>query len=85
MPVIGFLVGIVGRFLIWLSFEIGKGLFLRPLTKLDKMKIEHLAIWVKDLENMRSFYEKYSPNIQYNKKGGLFYAQNQFFASFLVS
>jgi lactoylglutathione lyase len=24
-----------------------------------KMKIEHLAIWVKNLENMRSFYETY--------------------------
>lgn len=23
------------------------------------MKIEHIAIWVKDLEKMRSFYEKY--------------------------
>jgi len=23
------------------------------------MKIEHLAIWVKDLEGMRAFYEKY--------------------------
>ena len=23
------------------------------------MKIEHLAIWVKDLEGMRTFYEKY--------------------------
>jgi lactoylglutathione lyase len=23
------------------------------------MRIEHLAIWVKDLENMRQFYEKY--------------------------
>ncbi|NNF33199.1 MAG: glyoxalase, partial [Saprospiraceae bacterium] len=23
------------------------------------MKIEHLAIWVQDLESMRSFYEKY--------------------------
>lgn len=23
------------------------------------MKIEHIAIWVKELENMRAFYEKY--------------------------
>lgn len=31
------------------------------------MKIEHLAIWVKDLEGMRLFYETYF-NAQSNKK-----------------
>lgn len=36
------------------------------------MKIEHIAIWVKDLEMMRSFYEKYfgaqSGNLYHNPK-----------------
>ena len=31
------------------------------------MKIEHIAIWVKDLENMRNFYMKYF-NMGCNKK-----------------
>lgn len=31
------------------------------------MKIEHLAIWVKDLEQMRAFYETYFGAITANK------------------
>ena len=38
------------------------------------MKIEHIAIWVKDLEKMRSFYEKYfgvtSSELYHNQKTG---------------
>lgn len=38
------------------------------------MKIEHIAIWVKDLEQMKVFYEKYfggKPNEKYrNEKKG---------------
>ena len=30
------------------------------------MKIEHLAIWVKDIEKMKAFYQKYF-NVQSNK------------------
>nr|WP_263326904.1 VOC family protein [Neobacillus sp. Marseille-Q6967] len=35
------------------------------------MKIEHVAIWVKDLEAMKKFYEKYfnaTPNSKYHNK-----------------
>lgn len=36
------------------------------------MKIEHIAIWVKDLDKMKCFYEKYfgvtSSELYYNKK-----------------
>ena len=39
------------------------------------MKIEHIAIWVKDLEKIRSFYEKYfgvtSSELYHNQKTGL--------------
>ena len=38
------------------------------------MRIEHIAIWVKDLEKMRYFYEKYfgvtSSELYHNKKTG---------------
>ena len=38
------------------------------------MKIEHIAIWVKDLEKIRSFYEKYfgvtSSELYHNQKTG---------------
>ena len=38
------------------------------------MKIEHIAIWVKDLEKIRSFYEKYfkvtSTKLYHNQKTG---------------
>lgn len=38
------------------------------------MKIEHIAIWVKDLEKIKSFYEKYfgvtSSELYYNQKTG---------------
>lgn len=29
------------------------------LQKIKEMKIEHIAIWVKDLESTKAFYEKY--------------------------
>ena len=38
------------------------------------MKIEHIAIWVKDLEKIKSFYEKYfgvtSSELYHNQKTG---------------
>lgn len=38
------------------------------------MKIEHIAIWVKDLEKIKSFYEKYfgaiSSKLYHNQKTG---------------
>ncbi len=38
------------------------------------MKIEHIAIWVKDLEKVRNFYEKYfgvtSSELYHNQKTG---------------
>lgn len=38
------------------------------------MRIEHIAIWVKDIEKIRSFYEKYfgviSSELYYNQKTG---------------
>ena len=38
------------------------------------MRIEHIAIWVKDLEKIRSFYEKYfgvtSSELYHNQKTG---------------
>ena len=38
------------------------------------MRIEHIAIWVKDLEEVRSFYEKYfeatSSELYHNLKTG---------------
>ena len=39
------------------------------------MKLEHIAIWVVDLEPMRSFYEKYfdaRPNARYENAGKKF-------------
>lgn len=46
------------------------------------MKIEHIAIWVSDLENMKSFYEKYFnavPNTKYNNPSKQF---QSYFLSF---
>ncbi|MGO2853564.1 MAG: VOC family protein, partial [Tetragenococcus koreensis] len=38
------------------------------------MKLEHIAIWVKDIEKMKAFYEKYfnvsSTDLYHNKKTG---------------
>ena len=38
------------------------------------MRIEHIAIWVKDIEKIRSFYEKYfsvtSSELYHNQKTG---------------
>ena len=46
------------------------------------MKIDHIAIWVKDLEGMRSFYEKYfeakSNKLYINKKNNF----SSYFLSF---
>ncbi|MEM8528296.1 MAG: VOC family protein [Bacteroidota bacterium] len=45
------------------------------------MKIEHLAIWVKDLETMRSFYEEY---FQANA-GEKYHNPNKSFTSYFLS
>ncbi len=45
------------------------------------MKIEHLAIWVADLEAMRSFYEKYFEAIPGNK----YYNPTKNFSSYFLS
>lgn len=44
------------------------------------MKIEHIALWTKDLEKLKSFYEKY-----FNAKAGKNYtnSKNQFESYFL--
>ncbi|MBP1039916.1 VOC family protein [Vagococcus sp. BWB3-3] len=38
------------------------------------MKVEHIGIWVKDIENMKAFYEKYfnahSNDLYHNQKTG---------------
>jgi len=52
-------------------------------AKRHQMKIEHLAIWVTDIEEMRSFYEKY-----FNAKAGEKYVNTKknftsYFLSFL--
>lgn len=45
------------------------------------MKIEHLAIWVKDLERMKTFYEKY-----FNSKAGeKYHNPNKNFTSYFLS
>lgn len=45
------------------------------------MKIEHLAIWVKDLEKMRSFYERY-----FNAKSNeLYHNTKKDFRSYFLS
>lgn len=45
------------------------------------MKIEHLAIWVKDLENMKAFYEKYFDG----KAGALYHNVKKNFKSYFLS
>jgi len=45
------------------------------------MKIEHLAIWVSDLEKMRSFYEDYFKAIS----GQLYKNSNKNFSSYFLS
>ena len=45
------------------------------------MRIEHVAVWVKDLETMRAFYEKY-----FNGKSGDRYHNNKKdFTSYFIS
>ena len=45
------------------------------------MKIEHLAIWVKDLESMKDFYSKY-----FNAKAGeLYHNPKKNFTSYFLS
>jgi len=45
------------------------------------MKIEHLAIWVEDLEKMKKFYTKY-----FDMKGGDIYInENKKFSSYFLS
>ena len=46
-----------------------------------KMKIEHLAIWVSDLEKMRSFYEDYFSA----SSGQLYENPNKNFSSYFLS
>ena len=45
------------------------------------MKIEHLAIWVKDLEHMKTFYEKYFEA----KAGEIYHNPNKHFHSYFLS
>lgn len=45
------------------------------------MKIEHLAIWVSDLEMMRSFYENYFKA----KAGELYHNPNKNFSSYFLT
>lgn len=45
------------------------------------MKIEHLAIWVKDLEKMKAFYEKYF----HAKAGELYHNPTKNFKSYFLS
>lgn len=45
------------------------------------MKIEHLAIWVNDLENMKAFYQKYF-NVE---AGDLYYNQKTGFRSYFLT
>ena len=45
------------------------------------MKIEHLAIWVKDLEEMKAFYEKYFCA----KAGEKYHNPNKNFSSYFLS
>ena len=45
------------------------------------MKIEHLAIWVKDLEKMRQFYETYFKG----KAGELYHNPKKSFHSYFLS
>lgn len=45
------------------------------------MKIEHLAMWVKDLEGMRSFYEKYFGA----KSNTLYHNEKKAFKSYFLS
>ena len=45
------------------------------------MKIEHLAIWVKDLEKMRSFYENYFQA----KAGEIYHNPKKDFHSYFLS
>ena len=50
-------------------------------TNRPEMKIEHLAIWVSDLDLMRSFYEKY-----FNASSGSLYRNpKKSFSSFFLS
>lgn len=45
------------------------------------MKIEHIALWTKDLEKLKSFYERY-----FNAKAGEKYAnQEKLFESYFLS
>jgi lactoylglutathione lyase len=47
----------------------------------QKMRIEHLAIWVKDLENMKAFYCHY-----FNMKSGdLYVNEKKGFSSYFLS
>jgi lactoylglutathione lyase len=45
------------------------------------MRIEHLAIWVTDLENMRVFYERYF----HAKAGDLYHNPTKKFTSYFLS
>jgi len=45
------------------------------------LKIEHLAIWVQDLEKMKSFYEKYF----HVKSGELYFNPKKNFKSYFLS
>ncbi len=45
------------------------------------MKIEHLAIWVKDLDNMKAFYEKYFEA----SAGALYHNPSKNFNSYFLS
>ena len=45
------------------------------------MKIEHLAIWVKDLETMKAFYEKYFEA----QAGEIYYNPTKKFYSYFLS
>lgn len=45
------------------------------------MKIEHIAIWVKDLEKMRTFYERYFQG----KAGQLYHNPKKQFYSYFLS
>lgn len=45
------------------------------------MKIEHIAIWVRDLERMKSFYEKYF----HANAGALYHNKAKDFSSYFLS
>ncbi len=65
-----------------MSFPIGQNIKIEKYSKRYTMKIEHIAIWTKDIEKSKAFYVKYfgaSSNEKYtNKKKGF----SSYFLSF---